>query len=80
MAVEQLAAELELDGKQGYFEYIMDSVSNGQNAQARELYEALTMTEAVEFFEWVEVSYHYEADSERVRALEMENLRLKLSR
>jgi len=80
MAVEQLAAELELEGKYGYFEYIMESVSNGQNKQARELYEELTITEATEFFEWVEASYHYEADSDKVRGLEMEHLRLKLSR
>jgi hypothetical protein len=80
MAVEQLASELELEGKYGYFEYIMESVSNGQNKQARELYEELTITEATEFFEWVEVSYHYEADSDKVRGLEMEHLRLKLSR
>lgn len=80
MAVEQLAAELELDGKHGYFEYIIDSISWGQRSQARELFENLTLSEAEEFFEWAETSHYYEADSERVRQLEMESLRLTLSR
>lgn len=80
MAVEQLAAELELDGKEGYFEYIMDSVTNGQRKQAQELYESLTISEAEEFFNWVEATYHYEAETERERALGMESLRQSLSR
>lgn len=80
MAVEQLAAELELDGKEGYFEYIMNSVANGQRQQARELYENLTITEATEFFDWVETTYHYDAGSDKERELAVENLRLTLSR
>jgi hypothetical protein len=80
MGAEQLAAELGLEGKDGYFEYIIDSVSNGQKQQARELYEGLTITEAQEFFDWVETVYYYEAQSDRERDLGMENLRLSLSR
>ncbi len=82
MTADQLASDLGVNGKEGYFEYIVDSIINGQKKQARELYEELRMSEADEFFTWAENNYkaNHPDCSDKERELAMDNLRLCLSR
>lgn len=44
-----------------YFEYIIGSRANGQHKQAQQLYRLLTEGQREDFFDWVEETYHYEA-------------------
>ena len=82
MTADQLAKDLGLENKEAYFEYVVDSLTNGQKQQARELYEELRMSEAEEFFEWAEQNYQGNSPDAtyRERALAVDNLRLSLSR
>ena len=45
-----------------YFEYIVDSITNGQKAQARHLFHSMEGSERSEFFDWAETSHFYDAD------------------
>jgi len=56
---------LEFDTLEDYFEYIIESKKNGNHAQARELFNELSQGmqgQRVEFFEWAEATYYYEAN------------------
>lgn len=55
-----------------YFEYIIDSRTNGQHKQAKELFQALSIDQRNAFFQYLETAYHYEAldaDSNSVDAV-----------
>lgn len=50
-----------------YFEYIIDSRTNGQHVQAKELYHLLSKQQRADFFNWAGETYYYEAqDSEEM--------------
>jgi hypothetical protein len=70
--------ELDMDSIEDYYEYIMDSKTNGQHAQARALFRELSegmQGQRADFFNWIETTYYYDAqDSEQ--AEDLANIRL----
>jgi len=65
--------ELGLDTIEDYFAYIVDSKTNGQHTQARELFRGLSQGmqgQRADFFEWAEATYYYDAqDSDEMDEL-----------
>ena len=49
------------DNIEDYFEYILESKNNEQHAQAKELFGKLGRKQVREFFDYVEVTYYYDA-------------------
>jgi hypothetical protein len=52
---------LDFDTIEEYFEYILDSKTNGQHKQALELYKDLSPAQKKEFINWFSVFSHYDA-------------------
>lgn len=65
--------ELQLDTIEDYYEYILDSKTNGQHTQARELFKGLSegmQGQRADFFEWANAVFYYEAlDSDEMDEL-----------
>lgn len=72
-ALQKLIQDYGFDSAQEYFEYIIESIVNGQKAQARHLFHAMEKGERAEFYDWAETSHFY--DAEDIDA-EMHQLRL----
>lgn len=70
-----LIKSLEFETIQDYFDYIIESKTNGQHKQAKELYLKLSKVQKIEFKKWLDVSFHYEAlDNETTIEKEIENI------
>jgi len=74
-ALQKLIQDYGFDSKHEYFEYIIESIANGQKAQARHLFHGMERGERSEFFDWAETSHFYDADDIDT---EMHELRLFL--
>jgi len=74
-ALQKLIQHYGFDSKHEYFEYITESIANGQKAQARHLFHGMERSERSEFFDWAETSHFYDADDIDT---EMHELRLFL--
>jgi hypothetical protein len=57
-----------------YFEYILDSKTNGQHKQAKELFGELSDEQKEAFFVFAETLYFYEVDEDELNS-EMINFR-----
>lgn len=68
-------AMLEMTCIEDYFEVIIDSRSSGQALQAKELYNKLSYTQQLLFFNWVEETYYYDADDMSEYITEMQHIR-----
>lgn len=55
------AQALDFQTEEEYFEYIVDSITNGQIKQAKELYNDISLKDQESFVHWFETAYHYEA-------------------
>jgi len=53
---------LELETIEDYFSYIIESKINGQHIQARALCMQLSEGQKDDFLDWVETTYHYDAE------------------
>ena len=56
------AHALDFDTEEEYFDYIVDSISNGQIKQAKELYNELSAEQKLEFNDWYCVFVAYDKD------------------
>jgi hypothetical protein len=56
-----------------YFEYIFDSVSNGQKKQTKELFNKLSESQKIEFYEWLDTFTHYDKEEGENAVLEFLN-------
>lgn len=65
-------AMLEMTIIEDYFEYIIDSRTNGQ---AKSLFNELSDTQQSAFFDWVEQTYYYDADDMSEYISEMQNIK-----
>lgn len=52
---------LDFETIEDYFQYIIDSRTNGQRKQAKELFNKLSARQKLEFDHWFMASFHYEA-------------------
>lgn len=52
--------ELEFETIEQYFEYIVDSIINGQRSQANQLISDLSKKQKKDFIDWTEVSFLHE--------------------
>jgi len=68
-------AMLEMTIIEDYFEYIIDSKTNGQHEQAKTLFNELSDTQQSAFFDWVEQTYYYDADDMSEYISEMQNIK-----
>ena len=57
-----------------YFEYIVDSKTNGQHSQSKMLFSMMSEEQQTQFFEYVDTSYFYEVDNDEFTS-EMINFR-----
>jgi hypothetical protein len=79
MVNQSLLKTFEFDSIEDYFQYIIDSKTNGQHTQARQLFKQLSPDDGMqskgqrsEFFEWAEATYYYDAqDSDEMDELGM---------
>jgi hypothetical protein len=72
MVTKSILDMLEMDNITDYFEYIVDSKINGQHTQARELFAELSDAQVMDFFDWAEANYYYEAqDSDEMDELQI---------
>lgn len=75
MISEKQLSEYGFETIEEYFEYILDSKTNGQHTQARELFKGLSQGmqgQRANFFEWAETTYYYDAmDSDEMDELGM---------
>lgn len=73
MIGKTLLSVFEMNTIEEYFEYIIESRTNGQHKQARELFGLLSegmQGQRAQFFAWFEETYHYEAqDSDEMDEL-----------
>lgn len=60
--LQKLIQDYGFDSAEEYFEYIIESIINGQKAQARHLFHAMEKGERAEFFDWAETSHFYDAE------------------
>ena len=75
MVSKSTLAMLEMTSIEDYFEYIIDSRTNGQHEQAKELYNKLSHVQQLLFFDWVEQTYYYDADDMSEYITEMQNIK-----
>lgn len=68
---------LEFNTIQEYFEYILDSRTNGQRKQAQELYKKLSTKQKNEFENWFDVYTYYDRADEDETTSESINDMLK---
>ena len=47
-----------------YFEYIVDSKTNGQHSQSKMLFSMMSEDQQKQFFEYVDEAYFYEVDND----------------
>ena len=75
MVSKKLIKSYDFDTIEDYFNYIIDSKINGQRAQAKELYDALSTRQKNAFNQWFRVAHYYDAiDTESTSELEYANL------
>lgn len=60
--LQKLIQDYGFDSAHEYFEYIIESIVNGQKAQARHLFHSMEGSERSEFLDWAETSHFYDAD------------------
>lgn len=75
MVNKAILAMLEMTIIEDYFEYIIDSRTNGQHQQAKEFYNKLSYVQQLLFFDWVEQTYYYDADDMSEYISEMQNIK-----
>jgi hypothetical protein len=75
MVTKATLAMLEMTIIEDYFEYIIDSRTNGQHEQAKELFSELSDKQQSAFFDWVEQTYYYDADDMSEYITEMQNIK-----
>jgi hypothetical protein len=66
---------LEMTSIEDYFEYIIDSKTNGQHEQSKTLFNELSEAQRDAFFDWVEQTYYYDADDMSEYISEMQNIK-----
>jgi len=62
MALSKLIKDYDFNSADEYYEYILETIGNGQRTQARHLYQSMERGERNEFFDWLETTYFYEDD------------------
>lgn len=55
---------------QDYYKYILDSVENGQKDQAKQFFKKLSIHQKVEFYQFIDVFYHYDKEENENPVLE----------
>ena len=55
-----------------YFDYIIESKTNGQRTQARELFNELSDKQKKEFFNYVDTAYYYDEHDNNVVGMSAE--------
>jgi len=75
MVTKQTLGTYEFSYMEEYYEYMLESKLNGQHTQSKELYEQLSEVQKDDFYEWVELTYGYEAEDEQEMNYEMRILR-----
>ena len=75
MVSKSTLAMLEMTIIEDYFEYIIDSRTNGQHEQAKTLFNQLSDKQQLAFFDWVEQTFYYEADDMSEYITEMQNIK-----
>jgi len=61
MVSKKLIKSLDFDTIEDYFNYIVDSKTNGNRGQAQELFKALSTRQKDEFTRWYLAFYYYDA-------------------
>jgi len=75
MVTKQTLGTYEFSYMEEYYEYMLESKLNGQHTQSKELYEQLSEVQKDDFYEWVGLTYGYEAEDEQEMNYEMRILR-----
>jgi hypothetical protein len=75
MVNKSTLAMLEMSSIEDYFEYIIDSKTNGQHEQCKTLFNELSEAQRDAFFDWVEQTYYYDADDMSEYISEMQNIK-----
>jgi hypothetical protein len=75
MVTKATLAMLEMTIIEDYFEYIIDSRTNGQHEQSKALFSELSDKQQSAFFDWVEQTYYYDADDMSEYITEMQNIK-----
>lgn len=75
MVNKAILAMLEMTIIEDYFEYIIDSRTDGQHEQTKSLFNELSDTQQSAFFDWVEQTYYYDADDMSEYISEMQNIK-----
>lgn len=66
MVTQNKIKGLEFETLEDYFDYIIESKTNGQRTQARELFNELSNTQKKEFFNYVDTAYYYDQHDNNV--------------
>lgn len=62
MVTQSTLAMLDMKNMDEYYAYIIDSKINGQHKQSHELFNELSDSQQIAFFDWIEEAYFYEAE------------------
>lgn len=63
--------QLEIDSLDEYFDYIVESKTNGQHKQAQTLYKDLSKKQKSMFKDWFETCYYYECNDNEENPIEL---------
>jgi hypothetical protein len=80
MVSKSILSMLELTDIDEYFEYIMERFEDGRGLEAKGLFSQLSEDsgnrkgQRTKFFDWVETTYYYDADSINEMSTEMTNI------
>ena len=75
MVTQTIIHEYGFETLEDYFDYIIESRFNGQHKQARELFNALGNEQQGHFFNYYEVTYHYEAHNDGLETTYVQELK-----
>lgn len=63
---------LDFEKIEDYFDYIIESKTNGQRTQARKLFKKLSNEQKKEFFNYIETAYYYDQHDNNVVGMSAE--------
>ena len=75
MVTKQTLSKYDFSYIEEYYEYMLECKENEQHEQSSKLYEELSDKQKEDFFDWVELTYGYEAEDENEMTYEMRTLR-----
>lgn len=72
MVTQNKIKGLDFETLEDYFDYIIESKTNGQRTQARELFNELSNAQKKEFFNYVDTAYYYDQHDNNVVGMSAE--------